>query len=51
LSSASAKSQLTKWDSTRIADEIRNEFPETAKETDMGIASILSDLAVGLALT
>ncbi len=32
-------------DSNRIAEKLREEFPETVKETNMGIGSILSELA------
>lgn len=34
-------------DSGKISDKVREEFPETVSETNMGIGSILSDLASG----
>lgn len=34
-------------DTTKITDKIREEFPETATETSMGIGSILSELTTG----
>ncbi len=34
-------------DTTKVATKIRQEFPETANDTDMGIGAILSDLATG----
>lgn len=33
------------FDSSKIAEKVREEFPETAKENNMGISSILSELA------
>lgn len=35
------------FDSTKITETLKNEFPETVSETNMGIGSILSDLASG----
>ena len=33
------------FDSSKIAEKVREEFPETAKENNMGVGAILSELA------
>lgn len=38
------KIRTHQFDSTKVADKIREEFPETGKETNMGIGSILGEL-------